>query len=281
MKGRATAWVISVLALIALFNLPPAWNAVLKNAARSMVAPFQESVTGIGRRLADGWAVVRGLGGLAVENQRMAAEIARMRGELRELRGLERENEELRIALGFASRAQRDLIPAEVIARGRDGWWQTLRVNKGAEHGVTVDLAVISVDGLVGRVVSVAPRTADVLLISDTTCRVGGEVLRTGSFGIVTGRGPQWDGSVVCRMEFINKNIPVKPGDEVISSGLGGVFPRGLLIGYVDRVVTDRSGLYQYADIISTADIGMLRYVFIVRQASPDAPYLRSGGARG
>ncbi|MCO5045198.1 MAG: rod shape-determining protein MreC [Kiritimatiellae bacterium] len=274
-ERRFTIWVVLAILLLVLLNLPAAQTLGVKNAVRSGLAPLQESVSNGWHRLREGWATVRGLGGMAIENQRMATEVARLLGEVRDLKLLERENEQLRSVLGFTSRAQRDLIPAEVIARSRDGWWQTLRLNKGAEHGAAPNQAVISVDGLVGRVLSVSGRTSDVLLLSDPTCRVSAQILRTGAFGIVSGRGPQWDGSVVCRMEFINKNIPVQPGDEVITSGLGGVFPRGLLIGYVDRVSTDRSGLYQYADIISKADLGTLQYVFAVRDASPGAPYLR------
>lgn len=273
---RFTIWVVLVVLLLALLNLPAAQSLGVKNAVRSALAPLQESAASAWRRLREGWATVRGLGGMAAENQRMSAEIARLMSEVRTLKSFERENEQLRAILGFASQAQRDLIPAEVIARSRDGWWQTLRLNKGSEHGVMPDQAVISVDGLVGRVASVSARTAEVLLLSDPTCRVAAQILRTGAFGIVAGRGPQWDGSVVCRMEFINKNIPVRPGDEVITSGLGGVFPRGLLIGYVDRVTTDRSGLFQTAEIISKADIGTLQYAFAVRKVSPDAPYVRA-----
>lgn len=277
-ERRFTVWVLLVLLLLALLNLPAAVSLGIKNAVRAALAPLQESVNGTWYRLREGWATVRGLGGLAGENQRMAAELARLLGEVRDLKSLERENEQLREALNFASRAHRDLIPAEVIARSRDGWWQTLRINKGSTHGIAVDQAVISVDGLVGRVASVSDRTADVLLLSDPTCQVSAQILRTAAFGIVSGRGPQWDGSVVCRMEFINKNIPVQPGDEVITSGLGGIFPRGLLIGYVDRVTTDRTGLFQAADIISKADLGMLQVVFTVRSVSRDAPFVRAVG---
>lgn len=275
-ERRFTIWVVLVLLLLVLLNLPAAQSLGIKNAVRSAIAPLQESASSGWRRLREGWATVRGLGGMAVENQRMSTELARLLGEVRDLKSLERENEQLRGVLGFSSRAMRDLIPAEVIARSRDGWWQTLRLNKGSEQGLAADQAVISVDGLVGRVASVSARTADVLLLSDPTCRVAAQILRTGAFGIVSGRGPQWDGSVVCRMEFINKNIPVQPGDEVITSGLGGIFPRGLLIGYVDRVTTDRSGLYQYAEIISKAELGTLQYVFAVRDVSPGASYVRS-----
>lgn len=274
-ERRVTIWVALVILLLILLNLPAAKSLGIKNAVRTAFAPLQESAAGGWERLREGWATVRGLGGMALENQRMSTELARLQSEVRDLKSLERENERLRGVLGFSSRATRDLIPAEVIARSRDGWWQTLRLNKGSDDGVQANQAVISVEGLVGRVASVSPKTADVLLLSDPTCNVAAQILRSGAFGVVAGRGPQWDGSVLCRMEFINKNIPLQPGDEVITSGLGGIFPRGLLIGYVDRITTDRSGLYQYADIISKADLGTLQYVFAVRSVSPDAPYVQ------
>ena len=75
--------------------------------------------------------------------------------------------------------------------------------------------------------------------------------------------------------------MPIVPGDEVITSGLGGVFPKGLLIGYVDRVYTDRTGLYQYADIISQADLGVLHYVFAVSRVSFRAPYVHDPAGEG
>jgi rod shape-determining protein MreC len=215
------------------------------------------------------------------ENQRLSREVVRLLAQQRENKVLQRENEDLRRQLGFSARAAEDLVAGEVIARSRDGWWSTLRINKGAADGLKPDQAVISMDGLVGKTVSVSDRTADILLLSDPTCRVSAQILRTGSFGLVAGRGPSWEGQVVCRMEFINKNVPIVPGDEVITSGLGGVFPKGLLIGYVDRVYTDRTGLYQYADLISQADLGVLHYVFAVSRVSPRAPYVHEPAGEG
>lgn len=275
-----TVWIVLGALLIAVLNLPLAFTQGVKNLVREGIAPVQEAVSGFARATRQGVSSVRGLGGLVSENQRMTAELARLFAEVRHLKALELENEQLRRNLAFASRARRDLIPAEVIARSRDGWWQTLRINKGADAGVEADLAVVSVDGLVGRIASASERTADVLLLSDPTCRVSAQILRTGTFGVVSGRGPSWEGQVVCRMEFINKNTPIRPGDEVITSGLGGVFPKGLLVGYVDKVFTDRTGLYQYADLISKADLGTLQYVFAVRGVSPGAPYVH-GPAEG
>jgi rod shape-determining protein MreC len=277
-----TIWLVLGALLLAVLNLPVSVTQGVKNTVREFLSPMQEAASGFVRSVREGFSSVRGLGGLVSENQRMTAEVARLQSEVRDLKALERENEQLRHALNFASRAQRDLIPAEVIARSRDGWWQTLRLNKGAAAGVAADQPVISIDGLVGKVASVSGRTADVLLLSDPTCRVAAQLLRTGTFGVVAGRGPSWEGQVICRMDFINKNTQILPGDEVVTSGLGGIFPKGLLIGYVDKVYTDRSGLYQYADVISKAELGTLQYVFAISGVSPEAPYVhRATSAEG
>lgn len=273
-QRNLTVWLGLLALLLAVLNLPPAASLRVKNLVRETIAPLQETATRMLRSLREGVASVRGLGGLVEENQRLSQEVVSLLAQQRENKVLQRENEELRRQLGFQARAAGDLVAGEVIARSRDGWWTTLRINKGALDGLRPEQAVISMDGLVGKTVSVSDRTADVLLLSDPTCRVSAQILRTGSFGLVAGRGPSWEGQVVCRMEFINKNVPIVPGDEVITSGLGGVFPKGLLIGYVDRVYSDRSGLYQYADIISQADLGLLQYVFAVTRVSPDAPYV-------
>ena len=280
-QRNLTVWLGLLALLLAVLNLPPAASQSVKNLVRETIAPLQESMTDVLRSLREGVASVRGLGGLVDENKRLSQEVVRLLAQQRENKVLQRENEDLRRQLGFVARAAEDLVAGEVVSRSRDGWWSTLRINKGASDGLKPEQAVISMDGLVGKTVSVSERTADVLLLSDPTCRVAAQILRTGSFGLVAGRGPSWDGQVVCRMEFINKNVPIVPGDEVITSGLGGVFPKGLLIGYVDRVYTDRTGLYQYADIISQADLGLLHYVFAVTRVSADAPYVHQVAGEG
>lgn len=280
-QRNLTVWLGLLALLLAVLNLPPAASQKVKNLVRETISPLQESANRVLRRFREGMASVRGLGGLVEDNKRLSREVVRLLAQQRENKVLLRENEELRRQLGFAARAAEDLVAGEVIARSRDGWWSTLRINKGALDGLQTEQAVVSMEGLVGKTISVSDRTADVLLLSDPTCRVSAQILRTGSFGLVAGRGPSWEGQVVCRMEFINKNVPIVPGDEVVSSGLGGVFPKGLLIGYVDRVYTDRTGLYQYADIISQADLGVLQYVFAVTRVSPNAPYVHETAGEG
>jgi rod shape-determining protein MreC len=258
-------WLILAVVVIALLNLPASFSSGIKSAFRETARPLQgaiDSVFGAGGRILSS---IGRIPGLIKENEALQLEVARLNTERNQLRMKEVENADLRRLLTFAPPVQTTWIAAEVLARTRDGWWQTIRLNKGSSDGIRENMAVVSMEGLVGKTVAVSRNTTDVLLLSDPSCRVSSRLLRTGSFGIVSGRGPSWDGEVFCRMEFIHKNDELEVGDEVVTSGLGGVFPPNLSIGYVDRVYTDNSGLYQHADVITHADLGNLRYVFVMK----------------
>jgi rod shape-determining protein MreC len=276
MRDRSIViWVLVAAVLLTVLNLPPAVSARAKGAVREAVAPLQSVLSGFSRKVSESVKSIRGIGGLMIENEKMAAELAHLRNEVRDLKSLEQENADLRQQMQFARRSNYRLIPCEVIARDITGWWQTIRLGKGTANDLTLNTAVVTTDGLVGRTADVSTHTCDVLLISDPACKVSAQISRTGAFGIVCGRGASASGQIVCEMEFINKNVPVLAGDEVVTSGLGGVFPKGLLIGYVDRAETDESGLFQKADILPKADIGALTYVFVVAgQANPVDDYL-------
>ena len=284
MRDRSIVlWVVLGAVLLVVLNLPVSVSSQAKGMLREGVAPLQGALSGFSRWVGESVRSVRGIGGLLRENQQMSAELVRLRNEVRDLQALSSDNAELRQQLHFSAQAKRRLTPCEVIARDITGWWETIRLSKGVSDGVSMDMAVITSDGLIGKTVDVSARTCDVLLISDPGCKVSARIVRTGAFGIVAGSGPAKSGQAACQMEFINKNVPVLPGDEVVTSGLGGVFPKGLLIGYVDKIYKDETGLFQRADIIPKADLGMLAYVFVVAEQGDGADeYLRntSGGDR-
>ncbi len=270
MRQRSISiWLILGTALIIALNLPESVSNRGKSVIREFLAPLQELVAGVNQNARAWLSAVRGLGDMALENQHMAAELTRLRSEMRYLEALEQQNIELRVQLGYLSRPERELIPAEVIGRDISGWWQTVRIGKGLAEGIERDMAVVTPDGLVGRTMNVFAGTADVLLISDPSCRVSAYLPRTRTHGITSGRGLSVRGMPLLRMEFINKDAEIRPGDEVLTSGLGGTFPRGILIGYVERVFMDDSGLFQHADIAPTADIGRLAYCFVIAE-TPD-----------
>lgn len=262
-RGIVT-WLVLAAVLLALLNLPGPVSRRTKSALRDAVAPLQELATRSWRKLVEGARTVRGFGGLVRQHQAMSAELIHLRNRVQELRSLEWENQELRRQLDYGRSAERHLVPCEVIARDMTGWWHTLRLNKGTDHGIGPDMAVVTQDGLIGRTIEASPRTADVLLISDPLCRVSARIAPAGAFGIVEGTGPSPAGQAICRMQFINRNQPLQPGSPVVTAGLGGVFPPGLLIGYVEKVEVDEGGLYQRASVVAQADVGAATYVFVV-----------------
>jgi rod shape-determining protein MreC len=280
MRDRSIVlWVILGAVLLVVLNLPGAVSGQVKAVLREGISPLQGALSGCSRWVRESVRSVRGIGGLMRENQQMSAELVRLRNEVRDLQGLSQDNAELREQLQFVAQAKRRLTPCEVIARDITGWWETIRLSKGSSDGVSMDMAVITSEGLIGKTVDVSSRTCDVLLISDPVCKVSARIARTGAFGVVSGIGPARSGQAACRMEFINKNVPVLPGDEVVASGLGGIFPKGLLIGCVEKITMDETGLFQRADIIPKADLGMLTYVFVVaEQGNAVDEYLKKVG---
>ena len=198
------------------------------------------------------------------ENTQIAIELQRLRYELSQIKMLKRENQQLRDLMGLSGHITNRLVASRVIARDINGWWQMARLNKGSKDGIATDMPVIAAEGLVGRIIGVSARTSDILFPVDPSCKISARLSRLDAFGIVRGKGVSLRGDAQCRMDFILKEHDIIPGDEVMTSGLGGVYPAGLVIGYVEHAYLDRSGLYQYADIVPAVDLRSLNMVLIV-----------------
>jgi rod shape-determining protein MreC len=274
LRSKKTVYAaVAGLLLVVIFVPLPSLTLKGKGAVRSAVAPAEKGVSSIWGRLSEAAAVVRGIGGAVEENRELRLELVRLQARFNSLRNAEADNARLRRAFAFREANSHDLVPCDVISRNISGWWSTVRIGKGSQGGIRENRAVISPDGLVGRITEVSPFTSEVLLISDPACRVSAR-LGTGVFGLVRGSGSSLKGHPKARMEFINKDAEVRVGDEVVTSGLsgvGGTFPKGVHIGYVEKVHRDKSGLFQYAEIIPSATVGLLDYVFVVTDAGKEA----------
>ncbi|MGD9612786.1 MAG: rod shape-determining protein MreC, partial [Kiritimatiellia bacterium] len=246
-----------------MMNLPDAASRRVKGAVRDGISPLQAGLRGGVRETRDVVRYVRGLGDLALENRALSEEIVYLRGETRMAQELARDNQMLRDLLGFVQRFPNKLISCEVIGRDSTGWWQTVRLDKGAAAGVAEGRAVLTTEGLIGRTVAVSERTADVLLLADPSCKVSVRLKRSGEFGVAEGVGTEPGEPPAVQLDYVLKTADVQPGDEVVTSGLGGLFPKGLPVGRVAAVAPDASGLYQTARIELTADLGKLEYAFV------------------
>lgn len=256
-------WGAVAVALLLLLSLPGGYTARVKNVFKNLLTPVQGVVLEGARSLKAGVDSVRGFGGLAEENRLLRKEITKLQATSRMRETLEEENLRLTRLFQFRNRQAIDLIPAQVVARSMTGWWQSVGLGKGTSRGIHSNQAVLSPDGLVGRTADVSAFTAEVLLVSDPACKVSARISRTGSFGLVTGRGVNLKGYPAAQMRFIHKDAPVRMGDEVVTSGLGGVFPRDLVIGYVEEVHAEEAGLYQIAEILPQAVSKLTDLVFV------------------
>lgn len=251
------------LVVLAMMNLPDSTSSRVKGVVRDGISPLQGGLRGGVREMQEVFRYIRGIGDLALENRGLSEEIVYLRGEMRMARELQRDNQMLRDLLGFVRRFPHRLVSCEVIGRDSTGWWQTVRLDKGSASGVAESRAVITPDGLVGRTVAVSEQTADVLLLSDPSCKVSVRLSRSGVFGVMGGLGVKPGEQPAGRMDFISQTADVQEGDEVVTSGMGGVFPKGLLVGRVSRVELHEEGLYQVAWIDTVADLGKLEYAFV------------------
>ncbi|MFT5124906.1 MAG: rod shape-determining protein MreC [Kiritimatiellia bacterium] len=263
-KRKYWLWLMLCVILLIALIMPNSFSRGTQNVAREGMAPVQGLVASTSFRIKSAYRAIRGWGGLPDENKKLSEQVVILQNRVNELESLALQNTQLRQQLGFRSKSPNRMIASEVIGRDISGWWQTVRLAKGSRHGIQVNQAVVTADGLVGRVSVVSPRTCDVLLISDPSCRVHAELENSGSYGVLHGKGPSVNGDVICRMDLINKAMDIREKTAVRTSGLGGIFPPDVLIGYVTRVERDASGLYQEAEILPAVDLSELNFVFVI-----------------
>lgn len=250
------------LGLAALFlYFSPRTAQRLQAGIFQLIAPFAARGTDLQRQITSMTQGLKSLESLERENSEMRTELARLRAENQMLQDLERENNRLREALEFRRRTPFKLIPARVIARDPSLFWSTALIDRGSDQGVGPQMPVLSEAGLVGKTVNTAPGSASVLLISDETCKVAAIVEGTQEQGIVSGTRTSGRNDPVLHLNFLSKQAAIRPGQKVYTSGAGGVFPYGILIGTI-RSFTVRD-LDARAEVIPSADLGRIEHVFI------------------
>ena len=189
-----------------------------------------------------------------------------MEGELREGQEAIQENARLRELLGLRSK-RRDLTfeSAKVTARSADNWRSTLTLSKGEEAGLQPGNCVITSTGvLVGVVSKVGSHTATVSTVIDTSMEMGGIITRTNSAGVLEGDfALMKEGRL--KLSYLPDGAQLVAGDEVLTSGKGDVYPSGLVVGQVEGVFTDPSGMTRYAVVLPDVKLDSLVEVFVIK----------------
>jgi rod shape-determining protein MreC len=268
---RRTAWVlVAILAgqlLLLSLQAPAAAAGGGENFLESLVlrgvAPLAQAVsTTVGgfRSMGEDWR----LGGrLAEENEALRRRVEELELEVMRLSDLEAEVDRLSGALDYSRTSERGLRVADVVYADHSSWFRTLILYVG-DTPAALDQPVISEDGLVGRVIEVVPRYAKVQLITDRAAAVGAMVSRTRRQGVVRS-GPRG-----LELDFLPQQADVRVGDRVVTSGIDGIYPRGLPIGVVTEVERGDELFYDL-QLEPAVDFGVLDQVYLLEpQPIPD-----------
>ena len=206
----------------------------------------------------------------------LQAEIDSLNQELAELKtnsqisgDVEAENEKLRELLDLKNSYQTgwETVAAEVIGREADNWYEKLTINKGSKDGITEKMAVVDQNGLVGKIVNVTENTAEVQMIIDSGASLGGMLQKSSIEGVLQGIG---GGKGLVTMTKLPYNTDIQLKDVVVTSGVGGVFPAGLLVGTVVKVNTSADGLSKEAIIQPYCDFDDIQFVLVIRPLSEE-----------
>ena len=238
----------------------------LQSGFLGMISPFLRQGSSLDRKYTEMKEGLKSLKRLEEENKRLTVENKELSATNQTLRDMEAENNKLRNALGYRERSVFKLVPARIIARDLSTYYQTVKIDRGTADGVRLDMPVLTEEGLVGKTTVVAEHAATVILIADENCRVATTIEGSNEKGIVRGERLADHGVPAIGLMFLTKQAALQPGQKVYTSGVGGVFPSGVLVGAVKEFkVRELDG---YATIVPAVDLTSIDDVFVVISGS-------------
>ncbi len=194
------------------------------------------------------------------KNQHLTEEIKKLKHEALRFKEQKKTFERLGKMLEYKLNAQREIILASVIGADSLSWSKMITIDKGSDVGIKKNMAVATYEGVLGHIVQTFPNYSKVLLITDVRSAVDALDQNNRIRGVVVGKGNN-----LCEMKYIPKDAHIKVGDPIISSGLGGVFPKGLTIGKVSKAGVIKRGLFKNVTIIPAVKMSFLEEVFVLK----------------
>ena len=258
------AVVIVLCILSALYSGVTGNPSPVTTAVGNVATPIQKLATGVSGFFGKGLSYFTEFDALKAENEELHRQIREMEQTVRDAQLAIEENNRLRAQAGQPERARElTTLNAEVIARNPGDWATVLTLDKGSSHGVEVNDAVITEDGLVGYVSAVAPNYSTITTVVDIEMQCGALITRTRDSAIAEGSYDLMaEGSL--RLSYLTEDASIVIGDTVETSGAGGVFPKGVMIGTVESVLPEENGISYYAVLKPFVDVETVTNVSVV-----------------
>jgi rod shape-determining protein MreC len=271
-RGRSRSWLLLVLALAAVILLVLHEGGQLQpieSIVQTVLGPVQRAVSGLFSGIGDLFGAVRDLRELRARNADLEKQNQDLLTEIAGLKGLQQENALLRQLLNFT---QENLTyqyqTAAVIGRDPSPYLKFITINAGSREGLRPGMPVVTAGStLIGRVDQVGLRSAKVQLLSDTSSAVNVRLQTSGVTGLAAG---QSDGSLM--MQYVPLEASIAANDIALTSGLGGILPRGLVVGQVMSVEKHDVDLFQSARLRPETDYDRLDVVLVITNFEPIEP---------
>jgi len=269
---RSKWFIVSLITIILLVVMGVSANKNsrlnwLNNIISVPMTPIQGFISSIGQKVEDSLSFFKDIEAVKNENKILKAEVAELEKKNRELSVLESKNDELRQALSLKEQfGDYTLVGANIIAIDPGNWFNVFKIDIGSREGVQNDCPVVtSIKGLVGRVQSSDITSSKVLTIIDEESAVSGWISKAGGGHAIVRGDMALKEKGLCKMDYIPLEVDVEVGDVIETSGLGGIYPKGIVIGEVIEVRKMNSELDRYAIIQPLADFKRLEEVYVLK----------------
>ncbi len=264
--GLITLVVGSVLVALIFFSLNIPHNReanIIERTVLTVLSPVLKPVSKINFFFVDAWDGYINLVNVRKENLRLAQQIKEQNARIVSDNEVLLENRRLTQLLEMKGTIQEPTLTASVVGDDLSSWFHTVVIDRGSSSGLREGMAVVAANGVVGQIVKVALNSSRVLLLTDHSSGIAATIQRSRARGVVKGKG---DG--LCSLEFTTREEDVKVGDQVIASGIGGVFLKGTPIGEVTMVKKGEYGIFQTITIRPAVNTGHLEEVLVILRGS-------------
>lgn len=201
------------------------------------------------------------LGNLSEENQKLRNNLNGLTPKLMLFKELSKENDRLRNTLNYKENNPYNLslLPAQVVSKGPTPWYRILTINLGGRSGIEIDMSVITMQGLVGRVIEVTPFFSKIILLNDDESAVAAIASRSRDFGVIEGGHPN-----KLFMRYVSTGADIKVGDVILTSRASSIFPPGIPIGTVTHASKREHDLFYQIEVKPAVDFSKIEEVFVV-----------------
>jgi rod shape-determining protein MreC len=234
-------------------------ESFLRKIVLEAIAPVQKALSFSIASVKDDWSRYIFLVGIVEENKNLKKEIEELKAVLISYQESYQEAQRLRKLLSLSDDYKYQFISARVIGREQAALSRVILINKGSSDGLKTGMPVVAPPGLIGRLVDVSWHVSRVLLFIDENSNIDAIVQRNRTQGIISGAGSR--GLI---FKYISKTQDVKEGDVIVSAGMGGVFPKGMLIGQVIHVDKQDASLFLKINVAPFADFSKLEEILIL-----------------